>query len=186
MSLASLARLGADHGALGWYADARHKACVLALALDQCSDYTIDVLAILSPRVPVARNLSMTADYLSGVCPSQLPTVPSVKRSLANYEKDGRVRGSKVRRFADAIRGNTSAVVVDTWILQALGYDPPSSDLQYRRIAAHIQELSYRLKRIDARHERWTPRDTQAAVWTGYQLSLGRTPALFPDPMEIL
>lgn len=184
MSLAAWARMGRDAGGLDWYPAASAAVVELARAHGADPGYTCDVLAVLSPRVRVERNVWLAARALAGTPPEELPTLPSVRVSLRRYLDTGAIAGPKVRAFALALRGDPSAVVVDTWVVKALqaatGRPYVATLAGYPASAEAVRRLARRLG-----GGIWTPRDTQACLWVGYQLSLGRRPGSIVVPQTI-
>lgn len=160
-SLAYLVSEG-EHGR-AWYRESRKSIVRYAKSQGFCPDYVADVLAILSPRVSVSRNISMTKEYLetgavkSGAMKARL-------KALQVYEKTGKISGPKITSFSRALRGDEEACVVDTWIFRAFGMT--STHLaNYKRAEKRIVRASNRFG--------WTVAETQAAVWVGTKVVCG-------------
>lgn len=175
ISLLGLCHLGHEHGGSQWYLNARVAARALADTLGASPERTCDVLAITSPRVRVARSIELTRLYLGGSPVDRIPLLPNVRTALASYEATGRINGPKTSAFARALRGDDSVVVVDTWILQALGVPKLTGLASYRRAADRVRALSYRLRATSTAP--WAHATTQACLWVGYQVHNGRSPA---------
>lgn len=169
-------RLGHENGGSRWYSDARATVAEIAGRHGCDVDRACDLTALFSPRVQVARNLALLESYLGGIPLERLGTLPSVKESVRQYERGAGIRGPKTSAFARALRGDDHAVVVDTWILQALGIERLRSRADYYRAAARVQALTYKLRRISTFTALHAHRHVQACLWVGYQLHLGRTP----------
>ena len=120
----------------------------------------IDVLAILSPRVSVARNVALATAYL------ETRAIDGVMRSrvvaLSRYEQDGVVRGPKVSAFAAALKGE-DAIVVDSWMLRLFEESPTVPGLKRCRRA--IASVAGKLG--------WPSAETQAALWCGVRSAYG-------------
>lgn len=169
-------RLGREHGGARWYPDARETIAAIALRHGCDVDRACDLTALFSPRVPVKRNLGLVESYLGRVPLDRLPTIPSVKASVRVYERGGGIRGPKTSRFARALRGDPHAVVVDTWIIQALDASVPRTLREYLRLAARVQALTYRLRVVSTDTALHSHRNVQACLWVGYQIHRGRAP----------
>lgn len=130
-----------------------------------------DVLAITSPRVRVARNVRLTREYFESGSLGPAGVLPGVLRSLEVWQATGAVLGPKTRPFARALRGDGSALVLDTHMFQAYGH--PAGRVprvaERRRIARSVRSVAGRLG--------WKVAETQAAVWAGRLMSLGKVPA---------
>jgi hypothetical protein len=174
-SLASYARLGAH--ASDWYDRAR-ESVVLPLASEsgQHPDVAADVLSITSPRVQLRRNVALAREYLMRGFVSG--ALPGVVRALETYSADGRIRGPKTSAFSAALKGDHDAVVIDVWLIRALGLNA-NKGLNlgaYREAAARVTRASRRFGAL-------SPRDFQAAVWVGTRIAYRRTSQTYlPSP----
>lgn len=152
-----------------WYA--RAGRTVRAYARRHKVDFgtVCGVLAVTSPRVPVARNVRLTRAWLEHYSTDGM--MRGVRTSLVNYLIDGRIRGLKTGPFAAALSGDEEAIVLDTWMAKCFGVDQKvfGTKKGIAEYSAHIREL--------ARMTGLTPAQTQAALWCGYIRSVGRTPA---------
>lgn len=126
-------------------------------------EYVCDVLAILSPRVQVARNVALTQEYVEtgkikkGVMRSRVV-------ALEKYEETGEFKGPKVNAFAKALKGDPEACVVDAWIFRAFGMES-THYANYVRAEKKLKRASIRLM--------WSVAETQAAVWVGTRDACG-------------
>jgi hypothetical protein len=143
-----------------WYVHARLIVGKLAVATTSDLGRAADILALLSPRVTVSRNLRLAYAYLTE---QSLATVlPNIIIALQHYETTGEIRGPKTKRFALALRGADNVVVVDTHLAAAFGYR--ATDARLIRVQKAIEGVIGRI--ASRRHWAWT--ETQAAVWAGY------------------
>lgn len=127
------------------------------------------VLACLSPRVSVLRNVRLTLRYLQ--TGEHGPGVMRcVRESVAHYEATGEIRGPKTRPFAYAVLGDPDAVVLDVWMAKALGV--PQARLSSKRVHAKASDRV----RSAARTVGYTPAQCQAAVWYAAVRRAGRNP----------
>tara|TARA_R110000868_G_scaffold82418_1_gene232746 strand:- start:211 stop:732 length:522 start_codon:yes stop_codon:yes gene_type:complete len=128
-----------------------------------------EVVALTSPRVPVARNMRMAVSYLrreelrgldSRGLASELRCLPGVAAALLHWEESGEIRGRKTAPFARAILGDGSALVLDTHMAKVLKV--PQSKLfnvaNHAKIAKRFDKVSRELG--------WSVAEVQAAVWT--------------------
>lgn len=73
-------------------------------------------------------------------------------------------------RFARALKGDKTVVVLDIWMSRILGIKDHHQLYQpkiYARLSRRIEKVANALN--------WTPAETQAALWGNYLLSKGRT-----------
>ena len=169
-------RLGRENGGARWYPDARETVAAIAQRHGCDVDRACDLTALFSPRVRVDRNLQLVESYLGGIPLDKLGCLPSVKESVRVYERGGGIQGPKTSRFARALRGDPHAVVVDTWIIQALDASVPRTLREYLRLAARVQALTYRLRVVSTDTALHSHRNVQACLWVGYQIHHGRSP----------
>lgn len=158
-----LARNG-EHGR-AWYDRAKASVESYASARGHDPDRVADILAITSPRVHVKRNIGITRMYMA-----QQPlkgVMRGIKAALIHYEETGEIRGPKTGAFARAIKGDSSAVVIDVWMIRAFGGDA-SKGINlgtYRSYANRVRSIAGRLG--------WSNAHTQAAIWTGVRAAYG-------------
>ena len=130
-----------------------------------------DILALTSPRLSIRRNLRVTFHYL--ITGQWLPGVlQAVKDSVAKYEMTGHINGEKTSAFAEALRGNGDAIVMDTWTFRLMGL--PDKPLAKDRRAAKntIQRASVKMG--------WKPAAFQASLWCWMLNSRGRNLVYYP------
>jgi hypothetical protein len=144
-----------------WYRNARVIMGQLAERTAWPVRYVCDIVAIMSPRLSVSRNLKIAEAYLaddtilSGV-------LSATQAALRHYRATGIIRGPKTSRFALALAGCDNQCVVDTHIATAFGYRP--QDARLVSTQRRIERIMGRVGRVCG----WKLSDTQAAVWSGY------------------
>lgn len=144
-----------------WYAHARLVVARLAALTGSTRERAADVLAILSPRCAVQRNLLLAYGYLrTGGLGTDVPR--STRAAMRHYETTGEIRGPKTSAFARALRGDNNVVVVDSHVARAFGYR--ANDARTLYVRKHVAQVIGRI----ARKHRWTLSEAQAAVWAGY------------------
>lgn len=122
----------------------------------------------------VRRNIRLALQYC-GTGRFLDNTLGNVRRSISRYETTGTIGGPKVSAFAKALQGDHSAIVLDTWMAKALlvcELEPSLAKLRRKATRA----LAYDLIRRTAKRVGLSPRDTQAAIWTGIIREFGGNP----------
>lgn len=166
--LCSLAEWGMPFA--GWYDDARD------YIIDECikqgwdEHEFINVMAVTSPRISVKRNWDVTVNLMAGGSEKKQGIILPSRIALAHYKKTGEIRGPKTEAFARALHGDTTALVLDTWMAKALGV-PHAKVTQVGTMA-----WAKGLMTAVAEHHGLCMRDAQAAVWAGVCKSHGVTP----------
>ena len=142
-----------------WYAEARSVARQYAKRYGVTLAQVVGVIAVLSQRQRWQMNLRLTRDCLRG---ERVPGVfahmrAKAKRILAGDAPLDILRGPKIRAFYQAILGDADAVVLDTWMLVAMGRPQGVTVKQYERLADRL--------RAHAADAGVTPAAFQAVVW---------------------
>jgi hypothetical protein len=173
--LKRLAKAGAD--GRNWYVDAERDIAELCQRRGWNRERFTGILAVTSPRVSVARNLRITLQFMqTGELLSNV--MVTIRSGVTHYLNTGEIRGPKTGPFYAALLGDTSAVVLDVWMAKAL--DVEQSHFSNRQIR---YACGLRVRQV-ARSLRWSPRDTQAAIWTGIVRQSGNTPGRFNPSRE--
>lgn len=161
-SIRTLERLAlqGEHGR-HWYRHAASEVGAAARKLGISPVRFSDLLAIMSPRVSVRKNIGLTLAYLAGDR-SEKPAgcLAAVWAAVRHYERTGEIRGPKTSAFAKAIRGDYRAVVLDVWMARAFGVEQS----EFSRPAVH-REAAKRIRNV-AKRLGWAPAEVQAAIWT--------------------
>jgi len=155
--LANSADLSTRIEACRWYDEAKLFASDLAYIHALSIEQSAAVVAAFSPRVTWARNKFLATQFLCG------EPVKCLGMSLRNAEKAkiegfSALKGLKTNAFARAISGDDSAVVIDTWMMQACGHPKQSiNKTEYNLMAEAVREVA-------ASHG-WQPAPMQALIW---------------------
>ncbi len=154
-----------------WYKLALLEAVNMALMYGVQVRTAAGVIAALSPRKTWAHNLRLAHEYLSGARPRTLKaSLAAADRVYAgdlcvvppDYDGDGMLlpslRGPKTRAFYRAIMGDGDSVVLDVWMLRALGVSSDKlTDRQYAELADVVM--------AEAQSAGVPPSEYQAIVW---------------------
>ena len=139
------------------------------------TDIFIDMLAVISPRNTVKRNLLLAdktlkysilnkeIDFSYGIANKQI--LNNVNRVLNNK----RYSGQKVNKFAAALKGDLSKVVIDSWMLKAFNVNrqsPTKNDIEH--ITKIISKLSKELDLL--------PAEIQSCLWCYAKTELNDSP----------
>lgn len=128
-----------------------------------------DFLAATSPNSSVKGNVTLALKALEQWRDGRefrgfMGVVETMLRKVVKGEQFG---GRKVQKFADALKGDLNAVVVDRWMLRAYGIEKDIvTNARYREIEAHIKQV--------AKREKLYPAQVQAAIWCGIKLDSDR------------
>jgi hypothetical protein len=156
--------------ALSWYTDAHVDIMLASSSLGCRPEYLAGLLAAFSPRTSVRRSCIWAVRYArTRTFAHDVPV--SVRTHVDKFVNTGRVTGPKTGPFWLALLGSPDAVVIDSHMLRAGGYDLNPSVAQFQDCIDRVIAV--------ARH-RCPPSSAQAAIWTGYLRSIGRNPGPFP------
>lgn len=144
-----------------WYRESRRYARQLAREHGGGVGRAAGIIAALSPQVQWSRNKVMAADVMAtGTATGQTDANLTKAWRIWGGERPLQVLGGpKVRAFYRAMMGDEEAAVIDTWMLQAIGWPQRGlSARQYERCAAALAEA--------ASYTHLTTAQFQAVVWT--------------------
>lgn len=168
-----------DYSALSWYPDAT------ALIRQLYGDYWtlfVDILAATSPRQSVKHNWRRTAAILSAYInrdkkPEKFADImgrlmsahgPNVIRALQRRP----IKGPKVFRFAENLKGNLDVVTIDVWICKAYG-------IEQSRLTANVYEKLEQKIISEAKNANVKPANYQALIWYCVRRVSGKNPRSF-------
>ena len=161
-TLPTLARyLEVGISASDWYAKANESIQAYAHKHGLPVGLVADVLALVSPRKTVPDSVRIARHYFD--TGKLIDVVSSVRAQFSHWQETGIIRGPKCHAFARALLGDGSALVVDTWIMQAL--NAPISSMGKKWVLAAAERRFQRLADITGLRVA----ETQAAVWCGAQ-----------------
>ena len=154
-----------DYSALNWYADATK---LIKKHYGKNWKLFVDILAATSPRQSVKHNWRQTAAIVAAyITREEKPNkfgriienvmyshMPNVIRALQRRP----IKGPKVSRFAENLKGNLSVVTIDVWVCKAYGVDQKTlTPALYDRLE---RKICREAKRANA-----TPAGYQAVIW---------------------
>jgi hypothetical protein len=151
------ATLGQVEQASKWYMDAERVAAEVARNLDSTLEVGATVVSAFSPRERWTNNVTKAISFSLG------NHVPGFKNNMlmANnaiaFGYDA-LKGAKTNAFARAIAGDEQAVVIDVWMLRAVGIEKKTpSQSQYNDMANAVKSVAFA--------NGMTPRAMQALIW---------------------
>lgn len=155
--IASQATYGQIEQASKWYLDAERVAHEVARNLDVSLEVGASVVSAFSPRERWTSNVEKAVSFSLG------KKVVGLSNNLAMAQKAltkgfDALNGMKTNAFAKAIAGDENAVVIDVWMLRALGIEKKSpTQSQYKLMAKAVSTV--------AATYGMTPRAMQALIW---------------------
>ena len=154
-----------DYSALMWYPDATR------LIKDLYGEHWtlfVDILAATSPRQSVKKNWKMAVSILSAYINRKTASdkfgyllgslMPSHANNVIRALQGRPIKGPKVSRFAENLKGNLDVVTIDMWICKAYG-------IEHSRLTAKVYEQleAKIIKEATAANAR--PANYQALIW---------------------
>jgi hypothetical protein len=151
------ATFGQVEQASKWYLDAERVAAQVARNLDSSLEVGATVVSAFSPRERWTNNVTKAISFSLG------NNIPGFKNNMvmANnaiaFGYDA-LKGLKTNAFARAIAGDEQAVVIDVWMLRAVGIEKKTpSQSQYNELAEAVKKTAFEYG--------MTPRSMQALIW---------------------
>jgi hypothetical protein len=151
------ATFGQVEQASKWYLDAERVAAEVARNLDSTLEVGASVVSAFSPRERWTNNVTKAISFSLG------NHIPGFKNNMlmANnaiaFGYDA-LKGPKTNAFARAIAGDENAVVIDVWMLRAVGIEKKTpNQTQYKELANAVTKV--------ANEFGMTPRAMQALIW---------------------
>jgi hypothetical protein len=157
-NIAKKATFGQVEQATKWYLDAETVAREVATNLNTTLEIGATVVSAFSPRERWSRNVSNAVKFslgheLKGVLGNNIRMAE--KALTLGFDA---LKGLKTNNFAKAIAGNENAVVIDVWMLRALGIEKKTpTQSQYKEMADAVTAV--------ATKHGMTPRAMQALIW---------------------
>jgi thermostable 8-oxoguanine DNA glycosylase len=140
-----------------WYLDAERVAEEVARNLETTLEIGATVVSAFSPRERWTRNVSNAIKFSLGQEVIALGNNIKMANAALTNGFDA-LNGQKTNAFARAIAGDENAVVIDVWMLRAIGIEKKSpSQSQYNEMAKAVTTV--------ANKHRMTPRAMQALIW---------------------
>jgi hypothetical protein len=151
------ATFGQVEQASKWYLDAERVAAQVSRNLDSTLEVGATVVSAFSPRERWTNNVTKAISFSLG------NNIPGFKNNMvmANnaiaFGYDA-LKGLKTNAFARAIAGDEQAVVIDVWMLRAVGIEKKTpSQSQYNELAEAVKKTAFDFG--------MTPRSMQALIW---------------------
>jgi hypothetical protein len=155
--IAAVATFGQIEQASKWYMDAERVAAEVARNLETTLEVGATVVSAFSPRERWTNNVTKAISFSLG------NNVPGFKNNMLMATNGltmgfDALNGPKTNAFARAIAGDEQAVVIDVWMLRALGIEKKSpSQSQYQEMARAVRTVAMEFG--------MTPRAMQALIW---------------------
>ncbi len=155
--IASKATYGQIEQASKWYLDAEKVAEEVARNLDTTLENGAAVVSAFSPRERWTANVTKAIEFSLGGKPVGLGQNLRMAEAAKSIGFEA-LNGPKTNAFARAIAGDENAVVIDVWMMRALGLEKksPTKD-QYKIIAKAVKSVAMQFG--------MTPRAMQALIW---------------------
>ena len=151
------ATLGQVEQAATWYLDAEKIANKVADNLDTTLEVGASVVSSFSPRERWSTNVEKSIAFSLG---KEVRGLGNNLRMANNSLELGfdALKGLKTNAFAKAIAGDANAVVIDVWMMRALGIEGKTpTQSQYAQMANAVTEAG--------NEHGLTPRVAQALIW---------------------
>jgi hypothetical protein len=156
-SLIAKASFGQVEEASKWYVDAERIAEQVAINLGTTLEVGATVVSAFSPRERWSVNVARAIAFSLG------EKVTCLKNNIVMANNAltlgfSALKGLKTNAFAKAIAGDQQAVVIDVWMLRAVGIEKKTpNQSQYKEMADAVTKVANELG--------MTPRATQALIW---------------------
>jgi hypothetical protein len=157
LAIAKKGTLGQLEQATKWYLDAERVAEQVATNLDTTLEVGASVVSAFSPRERWSVNVARAIAFSLGKKVTCLKNNLVMANNALTIGFDA-LNGKKTNAFARAIAGDEQAVVIDVWMLRAVGIEKKSpTPNQYKELANAVVKVSIELG--------ITPRVAQALIW---------------------
>ena len=155
--LVSTATFGQVEQASKWYVDAERIAEQVARNLDTTLEVGATVVSAFSPRERWSVNVARAIQFSLG------EQVTCLKNNIVMANNAltmgfSALKGMKTNAFAKAIAGDEQAVVIDVWMLRAVGIEKKTpSQSGYNELVEAVKKVAFEFG--------MTPRAMQALIW---------------------
>ena len=157
LDFAKKANFGQVEQASKWYIDAEKVAHEVARNLNSDLEVGASVVSAFSPRERWTTNVAKAVAYSLGQDVVGLPNNLKMANAALTLGFKA-LNGLKTNSFAKAIAGDENAVVIDVWMLRAVGIEKKTpNQTQYKEMADAVAKVANELG--------MTPRATQALIW---------------------
>lgn len=156
-ALASKATFGQVEQASKWYVDAERIAEQVARNLGKTLEVGATVVSAFSPRERWSVNVARAIQFSLG------EEVTCLKNNIVMANNAltmgfSALKGMKTNAFAKAIAGDEQAVVIDVWMLRAVGIEKKTpSQSGYNELVSAVKTVAFEFG--------MTPRSMQALIW---------------------
>jgi len=156
-SIAAKATFGQVEEASKWYVDAERIAEKVAENLGTTLEVGASVVSAFSPRERWSVNVARAIEFSLG------QEVTCLKNNLVMANNSltlgfAALKGMKTNAFAKAIAGDEQAVVIDVWMLRAVGIEKKTpNQSQYNELVKAVKDVAFQYG--------MTPRAMQALIW---------------------
>ena len=155
--LAAKATYGQIEQASKWYIDAEKVAHEVARNLGTSLENGASVVSAFSPRERWTTNVAKAIAFSLGEKPVGLSNNLRMAENAKTIGYEA-LKGMKTNAFAKAIAGDENAVVIDVWMLRAVGIEKKSpTQSQYNELAQAVTKTAAKFG--------MTPRAMQALIW---------------------
>jgi hypothetical protein len=151
------ATFGQVEQASKWYVDAEKVAHEVARNLDVSLEKGASVISAFSPRERWTTNVAKAIAFSLGQDVVGLSNNLKMANNslLLGYQA---LKGLKTNAFAKAIAGDEDAVVIDVWMLRAVGIERKTpNQTQYKELEDAVKKVAF--------DNGMTPRAMQALIW---------------------
>ena len=151
------ATFGQVEQASKWYVDAEKVAHEVARNLDVSLEKGASVISAFSPRERWTTNVAKAIAFSLGQDVVGLSNNLKMANNslLLGYQA---LKGLKTNAFAKAIAGDEEAVVIDVWMLRAVGIERKTpNQTQYKELEDAVKKVAF--------DNGMTPRAMQALIW---------------------
>jgi len=155
--LIAKATFGQVETASKWYVDAERIAEQVAKNLGTTLDVGASVISAFSPRERWSVNVARAIQFSLGEEVTCLKNNIVMANNALTMGFDA-LKGMKTNAFAKAIAGDEQAVVIDVWMLRAVGIEKKTpNQTQYNELVNAVKQAAFNVG--------MTPRSAQALIW---------------------